>query len=380
MAELVRDGAGRIVIHPDAGAAAPTADAGAARAAGEADDDGVEIAAVVAELAGLLAGVRVLEAEGVEFLAETLGRILLHIPRLVVRELDRRRDGGVHGEAAVGGLVEKISDVAHDLVAFRLRGRDGVLIRKGEREVEHPELAEGGGGRGGERAGETLRAAGDTFALQLELRDLLLEQRDVAAVAEIDDLPVGLDGHDGFLDGRRRRGGERGLAGDGANLDGGFAGGRKFADLEPAKRTLVDGERAVEGDAVEGGIGQPAHGLRAAAVNMGLIGGTVRELRVARDGRLYGRGRIERGGLIDAQVGAAPDAFLELGDDLGGQLLACGHGDGLPQGLARMADDQRLEDRAAGRRELHALGDQGGAVGRRGGEVALGPRLKPAER
>ena len=154
-------------------------------------------------------------------------------------------------------------------------------------------------------------------------------------------------------------------------------------DAKTGKRVPVltdDGERAVEGDAGEGGIGQPAHGLRAAAVNIGLVGGTVGELRVARDGRLHGRGRIERGGLIDAQVGAALDAFLELGDDLGGQLLACGHGDGLPQGLARMADDQRLEDRAAGRRELHALGDQGGAVGRRGGEVALGPKLKPAER
>ena len=228
----------------------------------------------------------------------------------------------MHGETAIGSFVEKIGDVAHDLVALGLGDGDGVLIRKREREVEHAELAEGGGGRSGERAGEALRAAGEALALHFELRELGLEERHVAAVAEVDNLAVGLDGDDLCRDGRVRGRGERGLAGDGTELDGRFAKERNLADLEPAKRTLVHGQLAIDGDAVERGIGQPAHGLRPAAVNVSLVGGTVRELRVARDGRLPERGRIERGGLIDAHVGAALNAFLEVGDDLRGQLLS----------------------------------------------------------
>ena len=153
-----------------------------------------------------------LKPEGVKLLAEALGGILLHIPRFVVRKRDRRRDGRVRGEAAVGGLVEEVGDVAHDLVALGLGDGDRILVGKRERDVEHAQLAKRCGGRCGERAGEALRTAGDALALHFEASNLFFKQRDVTPVAEVNDLAVRLDGDGLFRDGLGGRGGERGLA------------------------------------------------------------------------------------------------------------------------------------------------------------------------
>ena len=154
----------------------------------------------------------VLEAEGVKLLAEALGGILLHIPRFVVRELDRRGDRSVCGETAVGGLIKEFGDVAHDLVTLGLGDGDRILVGKREREVEHAQLAKRRGGRCGERADKALRAAGDALALHLEASDLFFKQRDVAPIAEVNDLTVRLDSDDLFRNGLGGRGGERGLA------------------------------------------------------------------------------------------------------------------------------------------------------------------------
>ena len=142
----------------------------------------------------------------------------------------------------------------------------------------------------------------------------------------------------------------------------------------------MDRERAIERDTVERRVGQPTHGLGAAAVNVGFVGGAVLKLRIPHHRRLHRSRRIERGRLVDAQLGAAFNTRFELRNDLGRQLLAHHHRHGLAQGFTRMGYDESLELGPASRRELDALGHERGARRRNRREVTLSPQLKLTER
>ena len=142
----------------------------------------------------------------------------------------------------------------------------------------------------------------------------------------------------------------------------------------------MDGEHAIERDTVERSVRQPAHGLGTAAVNVGFVGGAVLKLRIPHHRRLHRSRRIERGRLVDAQLGAAFNTLFELRNDLGGQLLAHHHRHGLAQGFTRMGNDEGLKLGPASRRELDALGHERGARRRSRREVTLSPRLKLTER
>ena len=363
----MRRHADAVAVDPDRAAAAPAA--GRARAAIEPQHGAIVVVVIKAEPLRLLARVGHFQTEAIN--RPAIRRVLLHIPRLVVRKLDRRRDGGNRRELPIRRLRVIVAHVAHDFVALRLGRRHRVLIREGHRDEDHLHHAERGRRRGGEDPRDRNRPA--RAALGIEHRG---ERALVVAAAQIHDLLRRLDHGDVIRNGIRRRvARDDRLARHRANRDDLLRRIRPLACFEHAHRLVVHRKLIVHRHAIERVVPRAEHILRALAVHMRRVADAIGESRDAmRERRQRHRFTRRRHALVNVQIRAPVHALLELRKDRPRELLPHDHRHRHFERAPRIVLDELLENRTPRRREPHSLRRERRAFIRCGGNKAICPR------